>query len=56
MKSDKITSIVGAVGAAATAAQPVLHGVEGSLHSGDYFQLVSAVLFAVLGFFTNKQD
>lgn len=57
MNADKITTIVGAVGAAATAAQPVLTAVQpgSSLHSQDYFQLVAATVFAVLGFFTNRK-
>lgn len=56
MTGDKITTIVGAVGAAVTAAQPVLNGVQqGALQQNDYLQLLMAVVFAVLGFFTNKE-
>lgn len=55
MNSDKITTIVGAVGAAAMAAQPALNGVQGSLHAQDYASLLSAVLFGILGFFSNRQ-
>lgn len=55
MTTDKIATIVGGVAAAATAATPVLNAVQGSLHSTDYFSLVSAVMMAVWGFFTNKQ-
>lgn len=52
--TDKITTAVGALMAAGTAAQPVLNGVQGSMHSGDWIQLGVAVLMAVFGFFTNK--
>ena len=55
MGTDKITTIVGVVGSAAMAAQPVLNGVQGSLHAGDYTSLLAAVLFGVMGYFTNKQ-
>lgn len=57
MSADKITTIVGAIGAAATAAQPVLTAVQpgAALHSQDYFQLVTALVFAVMGFFTNRR-
>ena len=54
MTTDRITTIVGCVAAAATAAQPALNAVNGSMHQGDYFALVSAVLMSVWGFFTNK--
>jgi hypothetical protein len=54
MDKDKITTIVGAIGAAALAAEPVMNSVSGSLHSGDYFNLFSAIAFAVLGWFSNK--
>lgn len=57
MNADKFTTIVGVVGAAAAAAQPVLSGVTtGTLHGPDYFQLISAVVFAVLGFFSNRKS
>lgn len=54
MDKDKVTTVLGAVGAAVTAAQPVMNGVAGSLHTQDYFQLVFAVIMAVFGFYTNK--
>jgi hypothetical protein len=41
--------------AAGTAVQPVLNGVNGSLHQQDYFSLVTAVGMAIWGFFTNRQ-
>ena len=55
MDKDKVTTVLGAVGAAVTAAQPVMNGVAGSLHTQDYFQLAFAVVMAVFGFYTNKQ-
>ncbi len=56
MDKDKLTTILGGVGAAVTAAQPVINGVTtGSLHQQDYFQLVFAVIMGVFGFFTNKK-
>ena len=54
MSTDKITTIVGGIGAAAAAAQPVLNGVQGVMHQQDYFQLFAAVCMAVFSFFTNK--
>ena len=57
MNGDKITTIIGAVGAAAVAAQPITNAVgQGSLHQQDYIQLFIAVLTAVFGFFTNKKE
>jgi len=55
MNSDKITTTLGAIGAAVAAAQPVVNATQGSLHQEDYIQLVMAVIMAVFGFFTNKQ-
>lgn len=56
MDKDRLTTIVGAVGAAAMAAGPVISGATNqSLHTGDYTQLVAAVFMAILGFFTNKK-
>lgn len=57
MNKDRITTIVGAIGAAAAAAQPVLDATEGgALHTNDYLQLVMAVAFAVIGWFTGKKQ
>ena len=57
MKADQITTIVGAIGAASAAAQPVLSAAGGaSLHTNDYLQLVMAVAFAVIGWFTGKKQ
>lgn len=55
MNRDKLTTVLGAVGAAVTAAQPVINGISGSLHTQDYFQMAFAVIMAVFGFYTNKQ-
>ena len=52
---DLTTTIVGAVGAAVTAANPVLNGIQsGTLHQSDWLQLAMSIVFAVMGFFTNK--
>lgn len=54
MNSDKITTVVGAIGAAAVGATPVLNAVQGSMHQQDYLSLLGAIAMAVLGYFTNK--
>ena len=54
MNKDQITTIIGVIGAATMAAQPALNGAQGSLHAGDYTSLAAAVLFGVMGFFTNR--
>jgi len=58
MNADRITTIVGSIGAAATAVQPVLTAIEptGVLHQQHYLQLLAAAAFAVLGFFTNRKS
>lgn len=53
--TDTATTILGGLIAAGTAAQPVIATVEGSLNTQNWFQLATAVLFAVFGFFSNKQ-
>ena len=55
MTADKITNIVGGIGAAAAAATPILNGVQGSLHQQDYLQLIFAVSMAVISWFTGKK-
>lgn len=56
MNKDQLTTLLGALGAAATAAQPVINAAESaSLHSNDYLQLGTAVLFGLLGWATNKK-
>lgn len=55
MNKDKVTTLLGAVGAVAMAVNPVLGGVAtGVLHGGDWLQIASAGIFALLGYFTNK--
>jgi hypothetical protein len=56
--TDMITTAVGIAGAVATAASPVLNAVQPgtSMHPQDWTQLGAAVLFAILGFFTNKKS
>lgn len=57
MSADKITNVVGAIGAAAAAATPVLQAAGGNtLHQGDYFQLAYAVALAVISWFTGKKQ
>ena len=55
MNADRVTTIVGAVGAASLAAQPVLNSVQGSLKTGDWLSLITAVAIAVVSWFTGKQ-
>ena len=55
MNADKITTILGGCMAAGTAALPLLNAVQGTMHQSDYVSLVTAVLMAVFGWFTNKQ-
>lgn len=56
LNKDKVTTILGVVGAGIMAAQPILTGVQTqSLHSNDWLQLGTAVAFSLLGYFTNKQ-
>lgn len=53
---DLMTTIVGGVAAAASAAQPVLNGVQtGSLHQNDWVQLIMAVAMGVWAWATNKK-
>jgi len=56
MKSNKdlATTILGGILAAGTAAQPILNGIDGSLHQGDYLRLLMAVVMAIFGYETNK--
>lgn len=54
MNADKVTTIVGAIGAASMAAQPVLNGVQGSLKTGDWLSLLTAIAIAVVSWFTGK--
>lgn len=56
MNKDHITTVLGAVGAVAMAINPVLGGVAtGALRGGDWLQIASAGIFALLGYFTNKR-
>jgi hypothetical protein len=56
--TDFITSAIGYVGAAVTAASPVINAVTpgSSMHTQDWTQLLMAVIFAALGHFTNKPN
>lgn len=55
--TDIITTVVGGIGAAVVAAEPVLLAVQpgSSMHPQDWTQLAMAVVIAVFGFFTNKK-
>ena len=54
---DLITTIVGGLGAVATAAGPVLGQMQPgtSMHPQDWAQLGAALFMGLLGFFTNKK-
>jgi len=53
---DKVTTVLGAVGAVITATDPVMAGVStGVLHSGDWMKLAMAGMIALYGYSTNKQ-
>lgn len=54
---DIITTVVGGIGAAAAAAQPVLNGVQpgSSMHPQDWMQLIFAIAMGVVSFFVGKQ-
>ena len=56
MNKDLATTVLGGLLAAGTAAQPVMASVEGTFHAQNWFQLVTAVLFAAFGYFTNKAN
>lgn len=53
---DLLTTIIGGVGAVVTAAGPVMGQMQPgtSMHPQDWTQLGAAILFGLLGFFSNK--
>ena len=53
--TDLATTVIGGLLAAGTAAQPIIATVDGSFNTQNWLQLATAVLFAVFGFFSNKQ-
>ena len=55
MNKDMATTILGGIGAAVTAAEPVLNASSGTMHQGDYVQLAMAVVMALFGWFTNRK-
>ena len=56
MDKDKVTTVLGAGMAVATAINPVLGGVATSvLHGADWVQLAMAGMMALFGYFTNKK-
>lgn len=56
MDKDKAATLIGAAGAVITAINPVIGGIStGVLHGGDWLQLATAGIFALLGYFTNKK-
>ena len=54
MNKDTVTTLLGGLMAAGTAAQPVLNATQGSMHQGDFIQLAIAVCMSLFGYFTNK--
>ena len=56
MNKDTLTTIVGAVVAAGTAATPVMSAVDGTFDKTDWAKLVTAVFMAIFGYFTNKPN
>ena len=53
---DLMTTIVGGIAAAASAAEPVLNGIQtGSLHQNDWVQLGIAVAMGIWAWATNKK-
>lgn len=55
MNKDLGTTILGGILAAGTAAQPVVEAANGNWNTQTITGLVMSVVFAVFGFFTNKQ-
>jgi hypothetical protein len=55
--TDLITSVIGYAGAVVTAANPVVTAVSpgASMHAQDWTQLIMAVIFGLLGHYTNKK-
>lgn len=55
MNSDRVTTIVGAIGAAAIGAEPVAKAISGEFGTKELVMLIVGALFGVQGYFTNKQ-
>lgn len=55
INSDILTTAGGVVLATLTASQPIVAAVDGSFKQGDWVKLILAIVFAVQGFFTNRQ-
>lgn len=55
---DLLTTIAGGMLAIGTAIQPIANSIQPgtSLHTQDYVQLIMAVVFAILGWATNKKE
>lgn len=54
MNTDKLTTIIGAIMAAAVAVKPITTAVSGPLQTSDYIHIILAVALALQGYFTNK--
>ena len=55
VNKDLITTVVGVLGAVASASQPVVSLTQGnSMDTKGIAQLVMAIAFAVIGFFTGR--
>ncbi len=50
------TTALGGIAAVATAAVPVMNGVQGSMHQGDWTQLILAVAMALFGYFAKDKN
>jgi len=52
---DTLTTVLGGIGAVLTAAQPVIATTQGThIDSKGIIQIVLAAVFALFGFFTNR--
>jgi len=51
-KRDLAATVTGGILAAATAAEPILQGMNGTMHKGDYVQLIAAILMGVFSWWT----
>lgn len=52
MNANTAATLAGGVIAVATAAQPVLNGVQGAMHTQDWMSLAIAAATALFGWFT----
>lgn len=56
MNKDTATTMLGLAGGVIQAVNPIISmSQNASLHSGDWMQIGSAIVFSLLGYFTNKK-